>query len=149
MQNDGRNLSIIWATLIQYMPSCFSKIQLRPHLPRRLYSSGFRAEVLYEFLFHLIPSSSIRWTVQTMKLLILICRSTLYLEFIWIFLWSLLIVSAFVFALSYTIKVISTYFRRQSYPFLLSKLYNTFLQHSAEIIQLACKKYVTPWRCLH
>jgi hypothetical protein len=47
------HVSIIWATLMQYMPSYFFKIHLRPRLPSRFFSSGFRAEVLYEFLFYL------------------------------------------------------------------------------------------------
>ena len=33
------------------MPSHFFKIPLRPRLPSRLFSAGFRAEVLYEVLF--------------------------------------------------------------------------------------------------
>jgi hypothetical protein len=47
------HVSITWATLIQYMPSCFFNIPLRPRLPSRLFYAGFRSEVLYEFLFHL------------------------------------------------------------------------------------------------
>jgi hypothetical protein len=142
------HVSIIRAILIQYMPSYFFKIHLLPLLPSRLFSSGFRAEILYEFLFYLTratcPPHTILLNLVTRKYSV---NSTnhevphfdlvfhlLYLEFFCIFLWSLPIASAVVFAFSYTIKVISTYFRRQRYSFLLSNLYITLFQHSAEII---------------